>query len=92
MALRNCFRRHAAIARANGTGFILERATWRASPDCAEKLGYSARELDDGDPVELGRQYCELRRRFGHINVVGGCCGTDHRHVEQICLGCLDAA
>jgi S-methylmethionine-dependent homocysteine/selenocysteine methylase len=41
-------------------------------------------ELDIGDPVELGRQYAELRRRFRHINVLGGCCGTDHRHVEQI--------
>jgi homocysteine S-methyltransferase len=45
-------------------------------------------ELDTGDPVELGRQYAELRRRFRHINVLGGCCGTDHRHVEQIALAC----
>ncbi|TIQ24774.1 MAG: homocysteine S-methyltransferase, partial [Mesorhizobium sp.] len=32
-ALRNYYRRHAAIAKENGTGFILESATWRASPD-----------------------------------------------------------
>ena len=47
-----------------------------------------AKDLDDGDPVELGRQYRELRRRFTHFNVLGGCCGTDHRHVEQICFAC----
>jgi len=50
-----------------------------------------ATELDDGDPIELGAQYGDLRRRFTHINVLGGCCGTDHRHIEQICLSCLEA-
>ena len=49
-----------------------------------------ATELDDGDPIELGAQYRDLRRRFRHINVLGGCCGTDHRHIEQICLKCLE--
>ena len=38
-------------------------------------------ELDDGNPRELGRQHGQLRSRLGHINVYGGCCGTDHRHV-----------
>jgi S-methylmethionine-dependent homocysteine/selenocysteine methylase len=51
-----------------------------------------AADLDDGDPVELGRQYCALRLRFGHINVLGGCCGTDHRHVEQIMFACHPGA
>jgi len=50
-----------------------------------------AEVLDDGDPVELGRQYAELVRRFPHINVLGGCCGTDHRHIAQICTACLAA-
>jgi S-methylmethionine-dependent homocysteine/selenocysteine methylase len=50
-----------------------------------------AKDLDAGDPVELGRQYRELRRRFGQLTVLGGCCGTDHRHVEQICLACTPA-
>jgi S-methylmethionine-dependent homocysteine/selenocysteine methylase len=48
-----------------------------------------AKDLDAGDPVELGRQYWQLRRRLGHLTVLGGCCGTDHRHVEQICLACI---
>jgi S-methylmethionine-dependent homocysteine/selenocysteine methylase len=41
--------------------------------------------LEEGDPAELGRQHGEIARRFPHINVWGGCCGTDHVHVDQIC-------
>lgn len=48
-----------------------------------------APELDAGDPVELGREYAELKSRLHQLNVVGGCCGTDHRHVEQIATACL---
>jgi S-methylmethionine-dependent homocysteine/selenocysteine methylase len=40
--------------------------------------------LDDGDPVELASQYLDLKRRLNKLNVMGGCCGTDHRHIEQI--------
>lgn len=52
----------------------------------------AATDLDDGDPAELGRQYAALRARFGWINVLGGCCGTDHRHVEEICRSCQPLA
>jgi S-methylmethionine-dependent homocysteine/selenocysteine methylase len=45
--------------------------------------------LDDGNPDELGSQYRELREKLPHLNVLGGCCGTDHRHVEAICKACL---
>jgi homocysteine S-methyltransferase len=44
------------------------------------KLGH----LEDGDPKELGGQMAGLARRFPHINVWGGCCGTDGRHIGQI--------
>jgi S-methylmethionine-dependent homocysteine/selenocysteine methylase len=46
-------------------------------------------ELDAGNPAELGKQYAQLKRVLPHLNVVGGCCGTDHRHVEQIAQSCL---
>jgi S-methylmethionine-dependent homocysteine/selenocysteine methylase len=49
-------------------------------------------ELDDGDPVELGEQYGALRSRLPGVNVVGGCCGTDHRHVDEICRAWTAAA
>ena len=45
-------------------------------------------ELDDGDPAELARQYRELRDRLPHLNVLGGCCGTDLRHVRAIAESC----
>ena len=41
-------------------------------------------DLDAGDPDELARQYDELRAAFPKLTVAGGCCGTDHRHVEAI--------
>src|SRR5258706_96439 len=45
--------------------------------------------LDIGDSVELGREYAELKRRLPWLNVMGGCCGTGHRHVEQIATACV---
>lgn len=51
-----------------------------------------AEELDSGDPQELGRQYAEIRRRFPQVNVLGGCCGTDHRHIQQIAAACAGRA
>jgi homocysteine S-methyltransferase len=42
-------------------------------------------ELDEGDPVDLGRQYLALAKRLRNLTVVGGCCGTDHRHVAEMC-------
>jgi S-methylmethionine-dependent homocysteine/selenocysteine methylase len=44
-----------------------------------------AEELDSGDPAALARQYRELQTRLPSLTVVGVCCGTDHRHVAEIC-------
>ncbi len=44
-----------------------------------------ATELDTGDPADLGVRYADLRTRLPRLNVLGGCCGTDHRHVAAIC-------
>src|SRR5262245_23469132 len=44
-----------------------------------------APDLDAGDPAEFGGQYRALLARHPHINVLGGCCGTDHRHLAAIC-------
>jgi S-methylmethionine-dependent homocysteine/selenocysteine methylase len=40
--------------------------------------------LEDGDPVELGQQMGDVARRFPHVHVFGGCCGTDARHLGEI--------
>jgi homocysteine S-methyltransferase len=44
-----------------------------------------ATDLDPGDPVELGAEYRELKPRLPSARVLGGCCGTDDRHVARIC-------
>jgi S-methylmethionine-dependent homocysteine/selenocysteine methylase len=55
----------------------------------ASKLSHAeldeAEELDEGNPAELGAEYRALRERLRKLNVVGGCCGTDHRHIGAIC-------
>ncbi len=79
---------------------VLEDASWmqrirgiRANASrCSHAELDEAEELDFGDPAELGVQYAELRRRFPHINVLGGCCGTDHRHIDRISLACTAVA
>ena len=43
-----------------------------------------AEELDDGNPDELASLYAALRARHPHLQVLGGCCGTDIRHVRAI--------
>jgi S-methylmethionine-dependent homocysteine/selenocysteine methylase len=40
--------------------------------------------LDDGDPAELAVGYVAISERLPHLTVLGGCCGTDHRHVASI--------
>ena len=40
--------------------------------------------LDSGDPVELGEQHRAIKERLSWLNVFGGCCGSDLRHVTQI--------
>lgn len=47
-----------------------------------------ATELDIGDPEELGRDYSRLTTPLRGLRVMGGCCGTDHRHLEQIAAQC----
>ena len=51
-----------------------------------------AEDLDTGDPQELGRLHGALRQRFGQLNVFGGGCGTDHRHVAAIAAAVTEAA
>ena len=47
-----------------------------------------AETLDEGDPQDLGERLYLLRKRLPHLTVLGGCCGTDHRHIEAICQTC----
>jgi homocysteine S-methyltransferase len=47
-------------------------------------------ELDEGDPVALGADHRALRERLQAITVLGGCCGTDQRHVAAVSGAWLD--
>jgi homocysteine S-methyltransferase len=41
-------------------------------------------QLDSGDPHDLADRYRRLRTPLSRLNVLGGCCGTDHRHVAAM--------
>ncbi len=49
----------------------------------------AATELDSGNPAELAEQYRRLRSDHPHLHVLGGCCGTNHRHIDAIATACL---
>jgi homocysteine S-methyltransferase len=44
--------------------------------------------LDIGDVADLSRRYRMLTRAFPSMRILGGCCGTDHRHIAAICEAC----
>ena len=58
----------------------------RANASCKSHAELDeAVELDDGDPTEFGHLVAGLRGKLRNLKVVGGCCGTDHRHVGEVC-------
>lgn len=71
---------------------VLEDSTWakriRGLRCNASRMSHAELDqcevLDDGDPVELGQQYRAIKQRMPWLNVFGGCCGSDLRHVAQI--------
>jgi homocysteine S-methyltransferase len=83
---------HFASVLAEGDDWLSRIGLVRAN---ASRMSHAeldeADELDAGDPVELGTQYAELQRYLPGLRVVGGCCGTDHGHIEQIAHHCLSS-
>jgi homocysteine S-methyltransferase len=51
----------------------------------------AAEELDAGDPEDLARRYLALREDLPRLTTLGGCCGTDRRHVAAIASAWRDA-
>jgi homocysteine S-methyltransferase len=68
-----------APAWASRVGGVRANASKRSHAELDE-----AEELDTGDPAELAADYMKLRAQLPALRVVGGCCGTDHRHVGAI--------
>jgi hypothetical protein len=76
-ALRKYYERYVRIAIANRVGFVLESATWRASADWGDKLGYSKEALAHAnrDGIAL---LVELRKKYDSQftpMVISGCLG-----------------
>ncbi|HTJ57513.1 MAG TPA: homocysteine S-methyltransferase family protein [Devosiaceae bacterium] len=46
-------------------------------------------ELDEGDPAGLAERYRRLMAMLPNLQVLGGCCGTDHRHIAAIADACV---
>ena len=46
-------------------------------------------EIDIGDIAELADDHAELLPSLPNLQLIGGCCGTDHRHIAAICARCL---
>jgi S-methylmethionine-dependent homocysteine/selenocysteine methylase len=45
-------------------------------------------EIDEGDPAELGQQHRKMLETLTNVNILGGCCGTDERHIDAIFQAC----
>jgi len=60
-----------------------------ASAKSHEELETST-ELDEGNPVEFGKQNAKLKYQLPSLTMLGGCCGTDHRHIKEICRALYD--
>ncbi len=41
--------------------------------------------LDEGNPTQFGAELRDLKSISPQLTVLGGCCGTDYRHIEQVC-------
>ena len=58
----------------------------RANASCKSHAELNdSTQLDDGNPVQLGSELKALQTELPALNVLGGCCGTDRRHIEEIC-------
>jgi len=80
---------HFAPALDDKADWIKRLRAIRANSSCKSHAELdNSPELDTGNPRELGAQYADVLRRFPHINVLGGCCGTDYRHIACISDAC----
>lgn len=76
---------HFTTALAAGSDWVSRIGGVRAN---ASRLSHAeldaAETLDDGDPEEFGCLHLKMARHLPGLRVFGGCCGTDHRHIESV--------
>lgn len=94
--LTNSFPLHYMVNCAHPTHFIdqlSDDGDWksrikgiRANASCKshEELD-EATELDRGDISDFGKWHTILKEKLPNLTVYGGCCGTDVKHVAEIC-------
>jgi homocysteine S-methyltransferase len=76
---------HFAGAVAGGSAWRDRIAGLRANASALSHAELDeAEELDEGDPAELAAGCAVLRRHLPGVTVLGGCCGTDARHVAAV--------
>jgi S-methylmethionine-dependent homocysteine/selenocysteine methylase len=76
---------HFAGVLANGAAWVERIRGLRANASTKSHAELDeAVELDDGDPADLAARHVALSRQLPNLTVLGGCCGTDHRHVAEI--------
>lgn len=63
----------------NRIGMIRPNASRRSHAELDE-----ATELDDGDPDEFGALYAAMAKYLLGLRVIGGCCGSDMRHIKAV--------
>ncbi|MEZ5900368.1 MAG: homocysteine S-methyltransferase family protein [Hyphomicrobiaceae bacterium] len=76
---------HFRDAVATGRNWVSRIGGVRAN---ASRLSHAeldvAETLDDGNPDEFGQLHADLAGLLPNLRVIGGCCGTDHRHVRCV--------
>ena len=84
---------HLELALEAGGRWLGRVRGFRANASCKSHAELdAATDLDDGDPHELASEYATLTARFPELTILGGCCGTDERHIEQIARACITSA
>ena len=80
----------ACSARSASVGLVCGELRANASRRSHAELD-AATELDAGNPLELGADYARLKSALAVADVIGGCCGTDHRHIAAMSSALLAA-
>lgn len=76
--------KHAVFSRIRG---IRANASCKSHAELDDSV-----ELDSGDPDDFAQRYLDLQQVLPNLKVIGGCCGTDHRHIEALVKTLLEEA
>ena len=78
----------AATLTSGGAAMRRVKALRANASKCSHEELEAMTTLDDGNPAELGAEFRALLDQLPHLTVLGGCCGTDIRHITAIADTC----